>query len=99
MNTWLDITSAENDVEVTPEHKPGMNQYCQGNVNRNVVSERGKVTCLFWQAMVRLWLVLYALRMETVRRGAKMIIGDHHYLLRETEEKNIIYLKINNELI
>lgn len=69
MNTWLDITSAENDVEVTPEHKPGMNQYCQGNVNRNIVSERGKVTCLFWQAMVRLWLVLYALRMETAQRS------------------------------
>lgn len=40
MNTWLDTSSAENDVEVTPEHKPGMNQYCQGNVNRNTVSER-----------------------------------------------------------
>lgn len=42
MNTWLDTSSAENDVEVIPEHKPGMNQHCQGNVNRNRVSERGK---------------------------------------------------------
>lgn len=76
MNTWLDTSSAESDVEVTAEHKPGMNQYCQGNVNRNVVSERGKVTRLFCQAMVRLWLVLYALRMETVHRGAKVTIRD-----------------------
>lgn len=58
MNTWLDTSSAENDVEVTPEHKPGMNQYCQGNANRNIASERGKVIHPFHQAMVRLWLVL-----------------------------------------
>lgn len=73
MNSWLDTSFAENYVEITPEHKPGMNQYCQGNVNRNIVSDRGKVIRLFYHAMVRLWLVLYALRMETAPRGAKTI--------------------------
>lgn len=48
MNTWIDTSSAENDVEVTPEHEPVTNQHCRGNVNRNTVSETGKATHLLY---------------------------------------------------
>lgn len=48
MNTWLDTSSAENDVEVTPQHEPGMNQQHQGTINRNIASETSKVTHLFY---------------------------------------------------